>query len=44
MKQKWSKRLTAIAAAILILMVGILPVSAAETVQEAKEMGATFFQ
>ena len=44
MKQKWSKRLSAIAAAILILMVGILPVSAAETVQEAKEMGATYFQ
>lgn len=44
MKQKWSKRLTAIAAAILILMVGILPVSAAESVTDAKEMDATYFQ
>lgn len=44
MKQKWSKRLTAIAAAILILMVGILPVSAAESVTDAKEMDATYFE
>lgn len=44
MKQKWSKRLTAIAAALLILMVGILPVSAAETVQKTEEMDATYFQ
>lgn len=44
MKQKWSKRLTAIAAAILILMVGILPVSAAGTVQDTEEMDATYFQ
>lgn len=44
MKQKWSKRLTAIAAAILILMVGILPVSATGTVQKTKEMDATYFR
>lgn len=44
MKQKWSKRLTAIAAAILILMVGILPVSATGTVQKTEEMDATYFQ
>lgn len=44
MKQKWSKRITAIAAAILVLLVGLLPVSAAGVVQDAKEMGAAYFQ